>query len=149
MKTVAMYRPVSTIDRAMSDFDRYLESFFGESPLSPACRNSGRLPAMDVRETDDAYSVEMDLPGFDEKSVEVNLDGKVITVESKAEEANEEKKENFVLRERRSSTFKRSFTLPENADYETISAKFNNGVLTLDVKKLPEAKKRTIEIGSK
>ncbi len=148
MKSVTLYRPVS-IERAMNDFDRYMQSFFGDSLLAPAARNFGRLPAMDIRETGDAYAVEMELPGFDEKNIEVHVNGKDITVESKQEESTEEKKENFVLKERKDACFSRSFTLPEDADYESISAKFKNGILTLDVKKLPEAKKRTIQIETK
>jgi HSP20 family protein len=161
MKTVTLYRPVS-IEKAMNDFDRYMESFFGDNMLAPASKapsgSNFRLPAMDVRENDEAFAVEIELPGFDEKNIEVHVDGKEITVESKQEEAaqtavekdSEENietiKERFLLKERKQSHFRRTFSLPENADYESISAKFKNGILTLDVKKLPEAKKRTIQI---
>lgn len=64
----------------LDDFDRLINSFFGESPLAPARTNlSSRIPAVDVRETDDAYVLEAELPGFDEKSVEVHVDGQVLT----------------------------------------------------------------------
>jgi HSP20 family protein len=153
MKTVTLYRPVS-IEKAMNDFDRYMESFFGDSLLAPASKNL-RLPAMDVQEHDEAYSVDIELPGFDEKNIEVHVNGKEITVESKREETSEnveknadEKKTRFILKERKQSNFRRTFSLPENADYESISAKFKNGILSLEVRKLPEAKKRTIQIAS-
>lgn len=150
MKSVTMYRPIS-IERAMSDFDRYMESFFGGNLLAPASKNF-RFPAMDVQENDESYSVEIELPGFDEKNIEVHVNGKEITVESKREESVEEKpdenKAHFILKERTQSSFKRTFTLPENADYESIGAKFKNGVLSLDVKKRPETKRRSIQIES-
>jgi len=143
MRQVSLFRPV-TIDRAIEDFDRYFQSFFGNSLHSPAERNT---PAVDIKETDDAYTLEMELPGHDEKSIEVNLDGRKLTVSSKRESEKEEKKENYLLREREVTSFSRTFSLPENANGEQISAQFKNGILFLDVKKQAEAvKKRLIEI---
>jgi HSP20 family protein len=146
MKSVAMYRPVS-IERALQDFDRYMESFFGESSLSPA----GRVPAVDIREHDDHYTMEVELPGFDEKDVEIQVDGNTLSIASKREETRQEGPENgnFLLRERRMTSFSRSFSLPESADAENISAQFKKGVLNLDIKKRPETKKRVIQIASK
>jgi HSP20 family protein len=86
------------------------------------------------------------------------VDRGVLSIESKKEENTErnvspvregEKKERYVLRERRSATFRRSFRLPENADLDAIAAHFNNGLLCLEIKKLAEAKKRVIQIKAK
>jgi HSP20 family molecular chaperone IbpA len=155
MKAVTLYRPV-TIENALNDFDRYVESFFGDSLLAPA--SYGREPAVDIRETGDAYVLEAELPGYDEKDIEVHVDRGVLSIESKKEESAERNvspakedagKERYVIRERRSSSFRRSFRLPENADLETISARFSNGLLCLEIKKLAEAKKRVIQIKAK
>jgi HSP20 family molecular chaperone IbpA len=155
MKTVAMYRPV-TIENALEDFDRYVESFFGESPLTPATYARG--PAVDIRETEDGYVLEAELPGYDEKSVAVHVDRGVLSIESKKEDGTErnvspakegEMKERYVIRERRMASFSRSFRLPENADLDTISAHFRNGLLCLEIKKQAEAKKRVIQIQAK
>jgi HSP20 family protein len=150
MKTVAMYRP-NTIQNALSDFDRYFESFFGDSPLTPAGRVFSRLPPVDVRETEKAFVLDMELPGYEESSIQVHVDGGSLSIESKQEEAREDKKDGgtYILRERRLNSFSRSFKLPENADPETISAAFKNGVLTLEIQKKPEAQKRMIKINSK
>ncbi|MCL2267111.1 MAG: Hsp20/alpha crystallin family protein, partial [Treponema sp.] len=67
MKTLNIYRPES-IQNALSDFDRYFESFFGDSLLTPAVKLFNRMPSVDIRETEDAYVLDMELPGFDEKS---------------------------------------------------------------------------------
>ncbi|MDR2258271.1 MAG: Hsp20/alpha crystallin family protein [Treponema sp.] len=149
MKTVTMYRP-NTIQNALSDFDRYFESFFGDSPLAPASRIFNHLPAVDVRETEKAYILDMELPGCDEKNIEVHVDGGSLSVESRQEEAKEEKKNEgtYIIRERRLNSFSRSFKLPENADSETISAAFKNGILTLEIQKRAEAQKRMIKINS-
>jgi HSP20 family protein len=155
MKAVTLYRPV-TIESALKDFDRYLESFFGESPLTPAVFRQG--PAVDLRETEDAYELEAELPGYDEKNLEVSVDHGVLVIASKKEDAverdvspskDEGKKERYVIRERRAESFSRSFKLPENANLETISARFNNGLLRLEVKKLAETKKRLVRIEAK
>jgi HSP20 family protein len=152
MKAVTLYRPV-TIGNALKDFDRYMESFFGESPLKAAA--CAREPAVDIRETEGAYLLDAELPGFDEKNIEVHVERGVLSIESKKEEkteqnappaADEATKDRYVIRERRSVSFHRSFKLPENADLDAISAHFKNGLLTLEVKKLAETQKRTIQI---
>jgi len=150
MKTLTAYRP-NTIQNAISDFDRYFESFFGDSILAPAARMLNRMPAVDVRETENAYILDMELAGYDEKNIEVNVDGTSLTISSKQEEAREDKKGDdnqgtFILRERRLSSFSRSFKLPENADPEAVSASFKNGILCLEIKKRSEAQKKTIQI---
>jgi HSP20 family protein len=147
MKAVTLYRP-AVFENALGDFDRYLDSFFGDSFLSPSEKILGRIPAVDVRDTENAYVLEADLPGYDEKDVEVHLDGDTLTIESKKEEAREEKKDgSYVIRERRSASFSRSFKLPGNADPNAVSAAFTNGVLSLQIKKRAEAQKRVIQIG--
>jgi HSP20 family protein len=147
MKTVSLYRPMS-LERAMNDLNRYMESFF-DSPLAPAERN--HLPLVDVQETDNAYRVEAELPGFEEKNIQVHVDNGNLTIESAKEEDKKEKKDDgtYLIRERRTVSFSRSFKLPENADTEAVEAVFKNGVLTLEIKKREEApKKRLIQINA-
>nr|AGS52476.1 heat shock protein, family [uncultured bacterium contig00193] len=147
MKTLTMYRP-TTIQNALSDFDRYFESFFGDS-MRP-----NYMPSVDIQETEKAYVLEMDLPGYDEKNIEVNVDGSSLTIASRQEEmknANEKDEKaqgTYILRERRLSSFTRSFKLPENADSSSVSAGFKNGILTLEINKRAEAQKRTIQINA-
>ena len=146
MKTLTMYHP--NIQNALSDFDRYIGSFF-DVPT----KTFKREPAVDVQETENSYVFDIELPGFDEKSIEVHVDGANLTIASKKEETKEEQKveENgskYLIKERRLSSFSRSFKLPENADPEAVSAAFKNGVLNLQIKKRPEAQKRTIQINA-
>lgn len=158
MKTLTLYRPrvgANALENALSDFDRCMDSFFGDSFLSPSDRilNSlvARIPSVDVRENEKAYVIEAELPGFDEKDIEVRLEGNNLTIGSKKTvEKNEEKdaagEGNFLIRERRFSSFSRSFKLPENTDNESISASFKNGVLSLEIGKKTEAQQRLIPI---
>ncbi|MDR3341966.1 MAG: Hsp20/alpha crystallin family protein [Treponema sp.] len=160
MKEVTLYRPIS-IEHALEDFNRYMESFFGDSPLSPATRVYNRLPAVDVRDTDGAYMLEVELPGYDEKTVEVHLNSGTLTIKSKNEappqdvspkvpskEEEAQKKGTFLVQERRNVAFSRSFKLPENADTDQVSACFKSGILSLEIKKRAGGQKRIIPIGS-
>ena len=153
MKTLAMYRPVS-IQSALNDFENYFVSFFKDSQnplgfaLSPAAGIFNHSPAVDIKETENSYLLEMELPGCDEKNLDVHVDGLKLTIASKQEKDSGEKQENYLLNERRSSSFSRSFRLPENADPETVSAAFKNGVLSLNIMKRAEAQKKVIRINA-
>lgn len=141
MKSVSLYHPVRVVDQL-------LDSFF-ESPFVPFTGKSAlnNLPLVDVQETADAYLVEAELPGFDEKQIKVHVEGGKLSIESrKDEEQKEEKDGAYLVRERRNVSFSRSFTLPENADTESVAAVFKNGVLSLEIKKRAENARRLIEI---
>jgi HSP20 family protein len=151
MKTLSLYHPHSdALQNALSDFNRCFDSFFGDSILSPTGRALHYLPAVDIQETENSYVMEMELPGFDEKNIEVNIDGSSLTVASKQEEKKEKKEEDgkYILRERRNITFNRSFQLPDNADSSSVNATFKNGILNLSIKKRAESQKRMIQINA-
>jgi len=151
MKTMTLYRPGTfvpgVLENALSGFDRYFDSFFGDNFISPSERIFNRLPSVDVRETEKAFLLEAELPGYDEGDIEVRLDGNNLTIESKKEaEKAEEKDSNYLVRERRISSFSRSFKLPENADAGAISASFKSGILSLEIPKKEEAQTKVIQI---
>jgi HSP20 family protein len=133
------YNPntVSLLDSMSNWFDDY----FTEPTLGRSA-----VPAVDIRETDSDYLMEVELPGLTEKDVEVKLDSSLLTISSKKDEKKEEKKEGYVLRERCSCSVNRSFVLPEGVDRDHIGAEFKNGVLHLTFPKVPAAKPKTIEV---
>ncbi|MCL2129527.1 MAG: Hsp20/alpha crystallin family protein [Treponema sp.] len=146
MKTLTLYRP-TVLENALNGFDRYMDSFFGDNFVSPSERIFNRPPSVDVRENEKSYILEAELPGFDDKDIEVRMDGSNLTIESKkVEEKNEDKDRNYLIRERRVSSFSRSFKLPENADSESVSASFKNGILSLEINKKAEAQTKVIQI---
>lgn len=151
MKAVTLYRP-GILENALGGFDRYFDSMFKDIFSSPADRIFNRVPSVDVRETEKAYVLEAELPGFDEKDIEIRLNGSELTIESKKlVEKNEDGETsndngNFIINERRASSFCRSFKLPENVNSEGISACFKNGVLSLEIQKKAEAQTRVIQI---
>lgn len=130
--------------------DRVFDSFFGGFPFTlrgfevPGFPAS--VPAMDVVENEDAFEVRADLPGIDEKDVELSIAEGVLTLKGEKKAEREEKKENYHLSERSYGSFSRSIRLPESADESSVTAKFDKGVLTVRVPKSKEAKERTRKI---
>ncbi|MDR2516389.1 MAG: Hsp20/alpha crystallin family protein [Spirochaetaceae bacterium] len=150
MKAVTMYRPFA-IDKALEDFDRYIDSFFGEPSGNTALRSFGRngawIPAVDIRESENAWEIDAELPGFDEKDISVQLENGRLSIEAKTDENVKDEGGRYLIRERRRVSCSRTFRLPENADPESVAARYRNGVLSLSVRKRPEAQKKIIRIG--
>jgi HSP20 family protein len=145
MSRITLYRP-ATFENTLNDFNRYVESFFGDSPFSAGeSRTLTQLPPMDVRETDTSYVIEAELPGYDDTTVEVHVNGGALTIASKHNET-EKAEGSCLLQERRRAPFSRAVKLPETADSENITAVFKNGVLNLEIKKRAETRKRMIQI---
>ena len=122
------------------NLDRVFDGYFDDDESTTTC------PAVDVREEENRYLMEVDLPGLTEKDIEVKLDHNLLTVSSRKEEKKEEKRNGYLIRERRTAGFARSFVLPEGADREGITAEFKNGVLNLSIAKVPAVQPRNIEV---
>ena len=99
------------------------------------------VPAVDFVETEKGYELTADLPGLDEKDVEVKIAGGVLTVKAEKEEGKEETKKDFHLRERRFGSLERALRVPEGVDTDKIEAHFKKGVLTVMLPKTAEAQK--------
>lgn len=94
----------------------------------------------DLRETEDEYILEADLPGCDKNNIEIRYEDGNLTVSAKQKEEREEKAENYLRRERRQGKFCRTIPVPENVDDEKINASFENGVLTVVMPKKTPSK---------
>ena len=99
------------------------------------------MPAVDFVEHDDAFEMTADLPGLDEKNIELKVAKGVLTIKGEKTEDKEEKEGDFHMRERRFGSFERSFHLPEIVDTDKIEASFKHGVLTVKMPKTAEAQK--------
>ncbi|MDR2792105.1 MAG: Hsp20/alpha crystallin family protein [Treponema sp.] len=153
MKTITLY---PSLENVMDDFNQYVDSFFNDfrgSHSAPASRLFGRnvgFPVVDLRDTENAYIMDVELPGYDEKSIQVHVDNNRLTIESVQREETADGKEEgpYLIKERRNHSFSRVFQLPANVDPSAITAAFKNGVLNLEIKKRPESQKRLIQINS-
>jgi len=108
----------------------------------------GAPPAVDIVEKDNAYEVTAELPGLDEKNIEVKLVNGGLTIKGEKQEEKEEKKKGYYLHERQFGSFERCFQVPQGVDTNKIEASFRKGVLTVTLPKKPEAQKpeKKIEI---
>ena len=126
------------------DLDRMVDNFFDKDFW-----NFGKnYPTVDVREETDKYVLEADLPGLTEKDIEVKVENELLSISSLKKEEKEEKKDGYLVRERKSTSFARSFVLPKDVNKNAINASFKNGVLTLTLGKSPEAQPKTIDVKS-
>lgn len=105
-------------------------------------------PDFEVRETKDSYVFKADLPGAKKEDIDISLVDNRLRISGKREEEEETKEDTYYAYERNYGSFTRTFTLPESADTEHISANLTDGVLTLVVPKTAESKARKIQIGS-
>ncbi len=129
------------------DIDRMFEEF-GRSWRLPTPADRGALlsPAINVSETDDAIEVSAELPGIDEKDVEVELADNVLTIKGEKKSETEEKKKNYHLIERSYGSFQRTVPLPYEVDPDKITAKFAKGVLSVTMPKPPQAKEKVKKV---
>ncbi len=107
------------------------------------------LPKVNIKETADAYWVEMAVPGMKKSDFQIDLENQVLSIATQTEERQEENEENYTRREFGYSSFKRSFSLPETVNEENIKAEYNEGILKIHLPKKEEAKQkppRNIEI---
>ena len=109
---------------------------FGWDNLFSGRPTSAFAPTFEVKETDDAFVIKADLPGVDDKDLDVNLQNGVLTVAGHRDSEARKDDETYTLYERQYGSFTRSFSLPDMADSERIEAKLDAGVLTLVI---PEA----------
>ena len=100
----------------------------------------------DVAESDDAVEITAELPGLDEKDVEVTLSDGVMTIRGEKKVEEEKKEKDHYLSERRYGSFMRSFRVPDSVNQDQIKANFEKGVLKIDMPKRPEAKAKAKKI---
>ncbi len=134
------FREVASLqNRVNSLFRDFTE---GESSMTTA----NFVPAVDVYEDAQKVVLKLEVPGIDEKDLDVRVENNTLTIKGERKFDKEEKEENFHRIERRYGTFYRAFTLPSTVDTEKIGASYNAGVLKLELKKKAEAQPKQIKI---
>ena len=103
-------------------------------------------PHVDFSETDGSYKISAELPGMDNKDIELTLADNVLTLKGEKKEEREEKDQGYYLSERSYGTFQRSFRLPNDVDAAKIDTQFSKGVLTVNLPKSADAKAKTRKI---
>jgi HSP20 family protein len=138
---------VDPLDMIGREFDTALNRFFQGGGGDGGGRQYMAPYGVDIREDADHLYVEADIPGFKKEEVEITLENSTLTISAEhREEANDQKKGDWLLNERRYARFLRSFTLPPSVDGQKIDAKLQDGVLKVTLNKREETKPRKIQV---
>jgi len=104
------------------------------------------VPKVDVTETENEFLISAELPGMDEKDIDITVDDGVVTLKGEKKMEKEDQQKEYYRVERSYGSFQRSFQIPESVDPDKIDASFTNGVLTVKMPKAPEEKKEVKKI---
>ncbi|WP_373188129.1 Hsp20/alpha crystallin family protein [Halopseudomonas sp.] len=136
------------VDHLFEDFNRSPRllpmgnGFFDIEPIWGRGSAGMGLPAVDIAEKDDSYEITAELPGMDQKDIEIKMSNDSLIIKGEKKEDKEEKRKGYHLSERRYGSFQRVFNLPSGVNEEKIEAKFSKGVLRVSLPKKPEAIKK-------
>ena len=120
-------------------FNNLVDDLFPEFPV--VYKNDGnRFTPVNITEKESGYQIEVVAPGFDKTDFKVNVDQAILTISAEKKEEVKNESDKQIRREHRISSFKRTFTLDEKIDANTIEAKYVNGILTLNLPKKAEVK---------
>ena len=134
------FREVVALQNRINSLFRDLNE--GDDPVAAA----SFVPAVDVYEDEKKVVLKLEVPGIEEKDLDVSVENNTLTVKGERKFEKEEKEENFHRIERRYGSFYRAFTLPTTVDTESVAASYNAGVLKLELKKKPEAQPKQIKV---
>lgn len=140
------FRKNNNLSRRGDYFDQMMNNFFDDDFFSPQ-NYFGNSFRVDLKENDNEYVVEADLPGIKKDAIDLSYENNYLTVTAKREDSVEDKSGNYVRRERSYGEFKRSFYI-DNVDESKVDASFNDGVLKINLPKLDKMKntRRKIDI---
>ncbi len=123
----------------------FIDEFFGKDWMDSVFSDRPGIstPAVNVKETNDDFMIEVAAPGLDKKDFKVDIDNNMLTISSEKEFKNEEKEEGrYMRREFSYTSFSRSFSLPDAVNAEKINAKHKDGILMITIPKKDEAKRK-------
>ncbi len=141
MTLIRFNRPGS--DVAGRRFSDIMDEFFNDA-LST--RQSTFAPSIDVSETEKQYIIDVEVPGMDKKDIDLNVDNNTLTISGERKFEKEEDGKQYHRVESHYGSFSRTFTLPDNADIDTINASYKNGILNITVNKSEKSMKKQIDI---
>jgi HSP20 family protein len=135
------FREFSTLQDRMN---RLFRDSYGEG--QEALTTSTFAPPVDVYEDEHNVTLKIEVPGIDEKDIDVRIENNTLTVHGERKFEKEEKEENFRRVERQYGSFTRSFTLPNTVDHESVQANYDKGILKIQLAKKAEAKPKQIKV---
>jgi len=137
------FRDLMTLRQRM---DTLFDNFFTEREEGKEIISGTWSPSVDIHETENALVLTTEVPGIEEKDIEIEIEGNTLTLKGKREYEKETKKENYHRIERSYGSFCRSFTLPNYVDQDKIEAQHDKGLLKITLPKRPESRPKKVKI---
>jgi HSP20 family protein len=146
MTLLTRWEPFREIATLQDRMNRLFNEQFSSVGNGESLNTGSFVPPVDVYEDEHGIQLKMEVPGIEEKDIDIRLENNVLTVSGERQFEKEEKQENFHRVERRYGTFYRSFTLPNTVDTNSVKADYDKGVLKIALGKLAEAKPKQIKV---
>jgi HSP20 family protein len=144
MTVLTRWEPFREFTTLQDRMNRLFRDSFGEGQDALTATNFA--PAVDVYEDEHNVTLKIEVPGIDEKDIDVRIENNTLTVHGERKYEKDEKEENYRRIERQYGSFTRSFTLPTTVDTEKVSANYEKGVLKITLAKKAEAKPKQIKV---
>ena len=138
-------KPIDELTRMRRDLDSLWDRFFPENFFHERHLTHGWMPTIDLKETKDKLVVKSELPGLEAKDVELTITDDILTIKGEKKEEKEEKDEHHFFVERYTGTFERRIKLPTPVKTGKVDATFEKGILTINLPKSEEARKKEIK----
>jgi len=145
MTVLTRWDPFREFTTLQDRMNRLFRDSFGEG-REEALTTTTFAPAVDVYEDEHSVTLKIEVPGIDEKDIDVRIENHTLTVHGERKFEKEEKEENYRRVERQYGSFTRSFTLPNTVDTEGVTANYDKGVLKIKLAKKAEAKPKQIKV---
>ncbi len=145
MTVLTRWEPFREFSTLQDRMNRLFRDSFGES-REEELTTTNFAPAVDVYEDEHQITLKIEVPGIEEKDIDVRIENNTLTVHGERKFEREEKEENYRRIERQYGSFTRSFTLPTTVDSEKVSANYDKGVLKIALAKKAEAKPKQIKV---
>jgi HSP20 family protein len=145
MTTLTRWDPLRELATLQERMNRLFQDSYGPG-RDEALTTSAFAPAVDIYEDEHTITLKVEVPGIDEKDIDVRLENNTLSIRGERRFENEEKEENYRRVERQYGSFVRSFTLPNIVDTENVQANYDKGVLQIRLAKKAEAKPKQIKV---
>src|SRR5258707_14326894 len=146
MTVITRWDPFREFTTVQDRLNRLFRESYGPEGREESLITSGFAPPVDVYEDEHNITLKIEVPGIDEKDIDVRMENSVLTVHGERKFEKEEKEENFHRVERQNGSFTRSFTLPSTVDPDQVRANYDNGILRISLAKKAEAKPKQIKV---
>ncbi len=146
MTLLTRYEPFRDFANVQDRMNRMFRDFYAPEGQNESLTTTAFAPPVDVYEDEHNVTLKIEVPGIDEKDIDVRIENNTLTVHGERKFEKEEKEENYRRVERQYGSFTRTFTLPNTVNHDNVQADYDKGVLKIKLEKKAEAKPKQIKV---